>query len=296
MESSGFIASVDSTSIFFSHVGPAPSPTVPTVIFIPGLWCSTSIFDPLFSDPRWVQSGFHLVRYDLRGHGRSGKPVDPSMYDGKRLSGDLVKVCEAVGVSEGCQVFLAPWSIAGVIPTHFYASSPPFPLAGVVQIAGIPWMQAMHVVSPEILATAGGALSLDPVEQQKGYLGFIESLVLNGDSDHINCGKLGWKAKMEALGAAYSIPPAVRSVYLAGSTDPVPIQNLDHVLPTLLVHGQHDKHRKSPEAVTDVFKPHFPDLEVVTLDSGHAVFIDQPEEFADRVLDWLRRKSIGEVR
>jgi pimeloyl-ACP methyl ester carboxylesterase len=45
---------------------------------------------------RALKSEFQVMAFDLRGHGRSGKPTDPDSY-GSTVSGDLLRVMDEVG-------------------------------------------------------------------------------------------------------------------------------------------------------------------------------------------------------
>jgi pimeloyl-ACP methyl ester carboxylesterase len=73
------------------------------VIFLHGLACTSAAFDPLFADPN-LTSGLFMVsrtsfliyrlnddpfgvqiRYDTRGHGRTGGPDNPEGYVSKRM-------------------------------------------------------------------------------------------------------------------------------------------------------------------------------------------------------------------
>ncbi|KAJ7672085.1 hypothetical protein B0H17DRAFT_1084367 [Mycena rosella] len=52
----------------------------------------------------------YLVRYDVRGHGRSGKPATPEGYDSALYAADFAAVCEAFGLN--MPVFVG-WSAGG---------------------------------------------------------------------------------------------------------------------------------------------------------------------------------------
>lgn len=98
--------SVDDTQIYAESAGDS---TKPTIVFIHGLASSGTCWDNQFSDPALLRD-FHLVRYDLRGHGRSGKPLDPKSYESIRFAEDFKAVCDGFGCSKP---FLAGWSLGG---------------------------------------------------------------------------------------------------------------------------------------------------------------------------------------
>lgn len=45
-----------------------------------------------------LRRGYRLILIDCRGHGRSGKPRDPSSYSGRRLASDVIAVLDNAGV------------------------------------------------------------------------------------------------------------------------------------------------------------------------------------------------------
>ncbi|OBZ72093.1 hypothetical protein A0H81_07864 [Grifola frondosa] len=69
------------------------------LVFIHGLACTALGFDKQFSDPE-LQASLHLVRYEMRGHGRSGMPENPEAYESIRYAEDFRIVCEAFGLSK----------------------------------------------------------------------------------------------------------------------------------------------------------------------------------------------------
>lgn len=66
-------------------------PSKPTVVFAHGIYSSAAIFDNMFSDERLLAE-VYLIRYDLRGHGRSGKPENPEAYVSQLFAADYAAV------------------------------------------------------------------------------------------------------------------------------------------------------------------------------------------------------------
>ncbi len=67
-------------------------------------------FTPFFD--RWVAAGWHVASFDLRGHGESGKPGDPSDYSIERMAADVLDVLDALGWS---QATLLGHSLGGMV-------------------------------------------------------------------------------------------------------------------------------------------------------------------------------------
>jgi hypothetical protein len=66
-------------------------------------------FDPLFELPK-LKDEVYAVRYDARGHGRSGKPLTEEAFESIHYAEDFEAVVEAFGLSKP---FYAGWSLAG---------------------------------------------------------------------------------------------------------------------------------------------------------------------------------------
>ena len=63
---------------------------------------------------------FHIVTYDLRGHGNSDKPLDPARYKDSKAWGDEVQaVMDAAGLKHPV---LVGWSYAGRVISDYVAT------------------------------------------------------------------------------------------------------------------------------------------------------------------------------
>lgn len=98
----GMLTSPDGTPIWAESNG---NTSKPAIVFVHGLSCTALGWDRQFADPA-LQRDFHLVRYEMRGHGRSGKPLDEQGYESQKIAGDFAAVCEAFGV---VKPFLMGW-------------------------------------------------------------------------------------------------------------------------------------------------------------------------------------------
>ena len=94
-----------------------------TVIFLHGLACTSAAFDPLFKDPNLTSSLFMVsrtsflfnwigddpfgvqIRYDTRGHGRTGGPDNPEGYVSKRNVTSLQMSSGGMELKEGFIVY-----------------------------------------------------------------------------------------------------------------------------------------------------------------------------------------------
>ena len=112
------LTSSDGTAIYADATG---VPTSTAIVFIHGFTFCALVFDRLFNNEELARN-FYLVyldhfsfqllangnkvRYDMRGHGRSGKPPSQECYTSKSFSEDFVAVCDAFKLQKP---FLAGW-------------------------------------------------------------------------------------------------------------------------------------------------------------------------------------------
>jgi pimeloyl-ACP methyl ester carboxylesterase len=101
-KSSKYLKSADGTLIYADAIG---DPSKPSVVFIHGMSMNSIVFDELFEDQRWIDR-VYLVRYDTRGHGRSGMPTDAEFWQSKRLAEDFDAVVQAFELR---RPFVAAW-------------------------------------------------------------------------------------------------------------------------------------------------------------------------------------------
>ncbi|HEX9122768.1 MAG TPA: alpha/beta hydrolase, partial [Actinomycetota bacterium] len=88
---------VEGASLYYEHAGTGPA----VVLIHPGLWDSRT-WDDQFEV---LAERYHVIRYDLRGYGRSSRPEPGRAYS---HADDLVAVMDAVGVDRaaliGCSI------------------------------------------------------------------------------------------------------------------------------------------------------------------------------------------------
>ena len=117
------------------------NPAGPEILFIHGFSQShLSWMRQVDSD---LAKEFHIVTYDLRGHGNSDKPLDPARYRDSKAWGDEVQaVIDAAGLK---RPVLVGWSYAGRVISDYLATH------GARQIAGINFVDAPIKVDPALI-------------------------------------------------------------------------------------------------------------------------------------------------
>src|SRR5438045_2614943 len=75
--------------------------TGPAVVLVHGFaaslqanWRAPGIIDTIRN------SGRRVIALDCRGHGRSGKPLDPHAYEGTKMADDVIAVMELLGEAD----------------------------------------------------------------------------------------------------------------------------------------------------------------------------------------------------
>lgn len=135
--------STDGTRLVGDIVG---APEAPEILFIHGLRQSRLSWDRQYDDP--ALAGFRKVRFDLRGHGDSDKPVSPGSYaDMGRWADDIAAVIEAAKLR---RPVLVGWSLGGFVAGAYLDKHSD------TKIAGINLVDAVTKLSPDLLTPLAG--------------------------------------------------------------------------------------------------------------------------------------------
>lgn len=68
----------------------------------------------------FLRRGYRLILIDCRGHGRSGKPRDPSAYGGRRLASDVTAVLDNAGVQFASLFGYSMGAVAAMATAIYY--------------------------------------------------------------------------------------------------------------------------------------------------------------------------------
>ncbi|WP_246612862.1 alpha/beta fold hydrolase [Paractinoplanes bogorensis] len=253
--------------------------------------------------PALVAAGYHVIVPNQRGYGRSSRPADVTAYDIGNLSGDLVGLLDHYGYSDATFVghdwgAFVVWGLTLLHPdrvNRVINLSLPYQERGEK-----PWIELME----EVL---GGDFYFVHFNRQPG----VADAVLDGNTSRF-------------LRNLYrrNVPPAPPEPISLATAEPAPgeplmsdeelavfiaafeesgftgginwYRNLDrnwHRLagvdpiihqPTLMIYGDRDAVRPS-ERLADFV----PNVEVVSLDCGHWIQQEKPEETNQAILKWL---------
>ncbi|XP_006453747.1 hypothetical protein AGABI2DRAFT_42806, partial [Agaricus bisporus var. bisporus H97] len=126
------VKSADGTEIYADAAGNR-SPSTPVLVLVHGGFLCKDAFNPIFDDPKWTSNLF-LVRYDARGHGRSGKPATEEAWESKRFSEDFEAVCREFEVKEA---YVLGWSVGAAVLADITAYTTPVKMLGFINVAGL---------------------------------------------------------------------------------------------------------------------------------------------------------------
>ena len=122
--------SSDGVRLCVRTVGPKDQPAI---LFVHGFSQSHLSWTKQFNGP--LSQRFHLIAFDLRGHGWSGKPADDAAYyETQRWGDDVAAVLEACGVQ---RAVLVGWSYGGQVVLDYVATHGVGAIAGIDFVAGV---------------------------------------------------------------------------------------------------------------------------------------------------------------
>ncbi|KAH7907076.1 Alpha/Beta hydrolase protein [Hygrophoropsis aurantiaca] len=173
------IVSTDKTVL---HAEAVRDPNNPSVVFVHGLGLSSAIFDNLFKDDRLLAK-LHLVRYDMPGHGLSGKPVNEASHASALYAQHFSAVMKVFNLNKPFQF---GWSLGGTVAADMCASVNPIPVHGVISLAGVPYIGALgEIGTSTIKGLLPGLLTKDDVLlAMNTRIAFVENAMNSPKQDH----------------------------------------------------------------------------------------------------------------
>ncbi|KAF7361474.1 putative oxidoreductase ephD [Mycena sanguinolenta] len=270
------LKSADGTDIYAEAVGDSFKPAV---VFIHGFSMSSIAFNAIFADPKWIAS-LYLVRYDIRGHGRSGKPTEEAAWESKRLAEDFDAVVQAFKLDKP---FVLGWSLGATFITDILSFNPSTYISGIIYVGALPYMgpTLAKVGSPACLVTLPPLMQTADVDQyQAAAIAFVQ---LTYDA-------LPYDFHLACLGNSLVQPREVIVRLLSRTQDPSGLLKAGREagLPLLSVHGAKDRIIVR-QAVLDAVEG-WKNLTVVDIkDAEHFVWLSQPDDFRSQVLSWIAR-------
>ncbi|KAI0261765.1 alpha/beta-hydrolase [Gloeopeniophorella convolvens] len=279
------LRSVDGTRIFAEATG---NPANAHLVLVHGIGLSGAVFDRFCADDRL--KGLYIVRYDLRGQGRSDRPLDEAAYSSERFAEDFQAVVDAFKLQKPV---VAGWSYGGTLSADIIAHLPPNTISGFLFISAIPYAGPILEVfgSKTVMSAIEGMSSLETITCRAATNRFVETL-FNRPADapySVNRMYAGHSTAAEIWGFLCTRKQDESSIWEAGKAG----------FPVFLLFGTADQ-QVIGENVYNFMRPRCTNLSVCKIEGGsHALHEEYPDqtikailEFVDKVAGKVSRTSI----
>ncbi len=213
---------------------------------------------------------FRLVRYDRRGHGKSGVPAGP--YTMERLGRDALAIADALGLARFDWCGLSMGGMEGMwLAAH----------AGERVGALVLSNTSCHYPDPRFWDER-----IDAIRSSGGLAALAERIMTLWFSADFRARAPQAVAPLRAMLAATPVEG-----YLACCAA---IRDMDHRdllgrirAPTLVIAGRHDQ--ATPVAAAQFIQGGIAGAELKVLDAAHISNVEQPTDYAETVLQFLSR-------
>ncbi|KAH6918790.1 Alpha/Beta hydrolase protein [Coprinopsis sp. MPI-PUGE-AT-0042] len=270
-----YVTSTDGVQIYATAVG---NSSLPAIVLVHGFACSALIWANLLQNQDLLKQ-FYLVAYELRGHGRSGKPDTAAGYLSSLFADDFAAVSRAFNLES--PLFLG-WSYGGLITIDLFAHLPANSISGIVYVASgpIPITSLAVINTPLVTETLlPGFLSLDnaTVALESRQL-FVDSVVNEPE-------KVPVEVKWAWLGNTALTGPKEAQLLLSREQNSTAILEAGSKgFPTLLITGGKDQFANGEPLKAELEKS-FSNLTTHHIPEGsHAMFYDSEEEFVTELV------------
>jgi non-heme chloroperoxidase len=252
------------------------NPNGPGIVFIHGF--SQSHLSWMRQTDSELAKDFHIVTYDLRGHGNSDKPLEAARYRDSKAWGDEVQaVIDAAGLK---RPVLVGWSYAGRVISDYVATH------GAGGISGIDFVDASIKFIPEYV---GDNLKNLPLMASEDMLTNISAtrVFLHG------CFSKQPSADDFETMLAFNmmVPPKVRAGLGGRPLDATEIMS-KLTIPVLVSHGAEDKNAKVETAKYTASV--IPGAKLSIYDgTGHSPFYEDAPRFNSELAALVRTANKG---
>lgn len=261
--------------------------------------------------PALAAAGYHVIVPNQRGYGNSARPTDVTAYDLAHLTGDLVALLDHFGYDDATFVG-HDWGanvVWGMALLHPNRVSKLIALALPYQERGdIPWVELIEgFMGPDnymVHFNRNPGVADEILDQNRRR--FLQNLYRKNEPLQapepgmamINLAKaetaagepLMTDAELSVFDAAFEVSGFTGSInwyrnldrnwQLLAEVDPIVRHR------ALMIYGDRDMIPKSPNLHNFV-----PNVDVVSLDTGHWIQEEMPQETTTTILDWLKQTS-----
>jgi non-heme chloroperoxidase len=248
-------------------------PGAPAIVFIHGFSQNFMTWD---QQVRGLDERFHVVTYDMRGHGASEKPLEAEKYTNSSLwAEDLAAVIQARNLR---RPVLVGWSYGGYVIADYVRKFGDAGLGGLVFLGAVTkngTEEAAGFLTPEVLSIFGDVLSADVRSSLNGTRALTRMFAPQESGQ--------WEI---AFGSAMMVAPEIRLAMFSRVLDNDDVLARIRV-PTLVVHGAADRVVKQSSAEHIAKKVVGAKLTVYE-GVGHAPHLENPVRFNRDLADFVR--------
>jgi len=247
----------------------------PTLMLSNSLGCTLQMWEPQM---RALTQLFRVVRYDRRGHGKSGVPPGP--YSVERFGRDVLAILDDLNIEK---VHWCGLSMGGMVGQWLGANAPERlgervapgqPITTVVDVDHLRVEAAVLEHDLSLIRVGGIAAVADTVIATWLSTDFRErepQITANVKAMLIASPVAGYLACCEALSTLdqRDLLPRIKS-------------------PTLVIAGRHDM--ATPIAAGELIRSKVPGASLTILDAAHISNVEQPHAFTDAVVGFLTQR------
>jgi pimeloyl-ACP methyl ester carboxylesterase len=258
--------------------------SLPGILFLHGFGQSKLSFRRQFGSD--LADRYHLVAFDLRGHGASAKPNDPAAYsDPRRSSDDVAAVMRATGLTRPVMV---AWSYGGIVAGDYLRRFEASDLAGLVLVGTLGGFTKEKDPLPSTLADV--ASRMRSASDQTRSLDLAANIAGARTISDAYANVASKAEDRQILFATELMLPAyVRRAMVARPSDNTDLVGKLAGLPILLIRGETEL--GMPEAGIAELKRQLPQLTISRYPGGHLTFFDAADRFNRELADFVDRSQ-----
>ncbi|WP_407316543.1 alpha/beta fold hydrolase [Pseudomonas sp. nanlin1] len=250
----------------------AGNPDGATIIFIHGLLGSRLNWQQQTTSPQL--QGYRMITYDLRGHGRSGKPENSEAYtDGRHYADDLAAIIKATGSRNPV---LVGWSLGGVVISNYLAGYGDAAIGGALYVDGVIELNsALITAHPEVYA----GLASDDLKTHLDAVRTFLALCFHKQPDTSTFERLLANAAM----ASWTMTRATPSMSVAAAAG-LPKARV----PVLMLYGAKDQLVQVQTSLARAKQLNADVQSKVYENSGHAPFLEEAARFNQDLVTFMQ--------
>ena len=247
------------------------NPNGPGIVFIHGF--SQSNLSWMRQTNSDLAKEFHIVTYDLRGHGNSDKPLDAARYrDGRAWADEVQAVIDAAGLK---RPVLVGWSYAGRVISDYVTNR------GAGGIAGINFVDASIKFIPEFVGDNLRNLPLMASEDMLTNINATRVFLHGCFSKQPSVDDFETMLAFNMM-----VPPKVRAGLSGRPLDATAVMS-KLTIPVLVTHGAEDKNAKLDTAKYTASV--IPGAKLSVYDGiGHSPFYEDAARFNGELAAFVR--------